>query len=131
MTRILACLPSMLLVASLVLPMAGPLLDHHFAERQLGHKHLGSAIFHRHSNDADYSHYHGPGPADASGGRPITVYSYDGGPSVSALSVADQVSGISTLDFEPSSLFPLPGPPARTTMGRSTAPPHGPPRPIA
>ena len=124
-------MPSTLLVASLVLAIAGPLLDHHFAERQPGHKHHGSAIFHRHSHDADYSHDHVPGQANASGGNPIMVYSYDSGPSVPALGVADGVSGIFTIDFEPSSLFLLPGPPARTMIGGSTPPPHGPPRAIA
>ena len=118
----------MLLVASMVLPMAGPLLDHHFAERQPGHKHLGTAFFHRHSYGPDHSHYHGPGPADASGGGSIIVYSYDSGPSVPALGVSDQVSGISTIDFDPSSLFLLPGPPAKIIMGRSMAPPREPPR---
>ena len=128
MTRVLACLPSILLIASLALPMAGPLLDHHFPERQPGHKHLGSSIFHRHSLDSDRSHHHGTGPADAGGGAPIAVNSYDGGPGVPIIGVAGEVSGISTVDFEPSSRFLLPGPPARTMIGRSTTPSHGPPR---
>ena len=59
-------------VLALMLPMAGPLLDHHFAERHPGHTHvyLGEvAPGHLHSYEAlhSHNHHHHGGQAETNG----------------------------------------------------------------
>ena len=59
-------------LAVLFLPVLGPQLDHHFAERRPDHDHLflGAAVpEHTHSFEGLHAHYHPiPGPGTANGG---------------------------------------------------------------
>lgn len=134
MTRTATYLPSLLLLISLALPSIGPLIDHHFAERQPGHKHLASLSYHTHA--ADGRHFHpstleGPGSSDPiDGGQPVMVYNFDSGPAVSVLAFNDDLAVRSIIDYEPASIVTFP-PRAKVSMtGRSTAPPDQPPRRI-
>ena len=51
-----------------MLPIVGPLLDHHYAERVPGHLHLaGVSGAHTHPYEVDHRHGHGGAYTDASG----------------------------------------------------------------
>lgn len=134
MTRIAIHLPSLLLLLSLALPSMGPLVDHHFAERQPGHKHLTSVSYHIHT--AASGHFHpstveGQGLLDPVGdGQPVVLYNFDGGPAASALVLSDDMAVRSIIDYEPSSIFILPLRAVASTVGRSPGPPDEPPRGI-
>ena len=73
------------LVVALVAPAFGPILDHHFAERQPGHIHFGTAnpSSHVHSY-AESFHIHKADNTPES--YPVALYRHDG--SVGASTVA-------------------------------------------
>ena len=59
---------AVLVVGALVLPIVGPLLDHHYAERVPGHLHLaGIAGAHTHPYEVAHRHAQGGAYTDASG----------------------------------------------------------------
>ncbi len=59
---------AVLVVGALALPIVGPLLDHHYAERVPGHLHLaGVAGAHTHPYEVDHRHAQGGAYTDASG----------------------------------------------------------------
>jgi hypothetical protein len=65
--RLLTCgfpgvitLLAMLVVVSLMSPVYGPLLDHHFAERLPGHGHVypgGVSVYHAHPDETPHHHH--------------------------------------------------------------------------
>ncbi len=59
--------PLALVVLMVALPAVGPLLDHHFAERQPYHAHVGADSSHRHDYRA--AHAHPPYAADPATGE--------------------------------------------------------------
>ncbi|MGH2543740.1 MAG: hypothetical protein ACRDIB_13130 [Ardenticatenaceae bacterium] len=116
-------LSAILLLATLILPSVGPLLDHHFAERQPGHRHAASVVQpHKHSYEDDY-HHHAPG---YNGDAPILV-NYDS--SVTAVPIvfaADLIEAFAL--YQPTSYFNLPPAPAERARVRYIPPPVAPPR---
>lgn len=72
--RILFPITALALLSALLIPLLGPLADHHFAERQPGHLHIylsGVPIQHLHDHEAIHTH-------DAPNTNPLGVDS--GGP---------------------------------------------------
>lgn len=59
---------AVLVVGALALPVVGPLLDHHYAERVPGHLHLAGVLAaHTHPYEVDHGHAQGGAYTDASG----------------------------------------------------------------
>lgn len=59
---------AVLVVGALVLPIVGPLLDHHYAERVPGHLHIaGVSGAHTHPYEVNHRHARGGAYTDASG----------------------------------------------------------------
>ena len=59
---------AVLVTGALVLPIVGPLLDHHYAERVPGHLHLaGVSASHTHPYEVNHGHAPGGAYTDASG----------------------------------------------------------------
>ena len=57
--RVFFPITALALLAALLIPLLGPLVDHHFAERQPGHLHLyltGVPVQHLHDHEAYHSH---------------------------------------------------------------------------
>jgi hypothetical protein len=127
MHRLAIYLPSILLLLGLALPFAGPLLDHHFADRQPGHKHLLSVAGHLHAIDSPHDHLSG-GTEGNAGSEPTTSYNYDTGFVASAETLRDATDLLSAELYEPTSVFILPPPRVVTMMGQSVSPPARPPR---
>ncbi len=134
MTRIVIYLPSLLLLLALALPSVGTLVDHHFAERQPGHRHLTSVSYHTHS--AASRHFHpsteeGQGSSAPVGdGQPVVLYNFDGGSAASPPVLNDDMAVRSITDYEPSSIFILPLRATASKAGRSPSPPDEPPQGI-
>jgi len=89
MVRKLRILLSLVVVTAALLPAFGPLVDHHFAERQAGHAHVGEYVPHVHAYELAHTHTDGHGahihlsetaPAEA-GSEPgiIILTNADGG----------------------------------------------------
>ena len=94
---------------ALALPSFGPLLDHHFAERQPNHGHLSAAHVHTHDHiygsTHGHVHYHeGTRSEDA---QTAAIYNYDGAPASTGVVVLQEAESESRL-FEPGSIFQLP-----------------------
>ncbi len=68
-------LMTMAILSALLVPLFGPLVDHHFAERQPGHVHLyltGVPTQHLHFHEAHHSHDSPPaGPSDVGSSGPV------------------------------------------------------------
>lgn len=64
--------PVGLAVVMVFLPALGPLVDHHFAERQPYHAHLGANAGHEH--DFRYTHAH---PSERTVDGDLALYSFD------------------------------------------------------
>lgn len=117
-------LPGLLLLAAVIFPSIGPLVDHHFAERQPYHTHVG--LFHYHTHDTldhSQSHDHPSGP--------VMLYNYDSGPTSSLATLAWHLESLPAPSFEPTSILPLPLPPAERWRQAYLSPPERPPTPIA
>ena len=131
MRRIASLPPSTLLIASIAAVMLGPLLDHHFAELQPTHSHLGRASSSGHSHLIERFHSHGPGSANRCDGGLVMVYSHESGLAVTTASgLGDQISARVAIDFERLTTWLVPAPPEVTATSRSTPPstgPHGSP----
>ena len=124
-------LPVLLLLLTLLLPTFGVLADHHFAERQPSHLHIGAYGDHLHLLDASHAHYQGAVPSNAGNQQPPSaIYNYDGALTI-AIGVAMVGTRIDTVaEFEPTSLyvFPLPHYPRART--RYVSPAERPPPPL-
>ena len=73
--------PLALVVLMVALPAAGPLLDHHFAERQPYHAHVGADSSHRHDYRAAHIHPVDPATGESSDapspGAALVLYSFE------------------------------------------------------
>lgn len=73
--------PLLLIVVMVALPAAGPLLDHHFAERQPYHAHVGADSSHRHDYRAAHVHPADPATGESSSvpspGAALALYSFE------------------------------------------------------
>lgn len=118
-------LPVLFVLAALLFPAVGPLVDHHFAERQPGHLHIGMAGYHAHAHGYEHAHSHASN-TDSSG-YPIVLYNYDGAPvAIPAVARADTAMEL-FLDFEPDSIFMLPLLPEARAKHNYISPPGKPP----
>lgn len=127
MHRLVAYFPTILLLIGLALPYAGPLVDHHFADRQPGHKHLFPVISHLHAIDSPHDHLSG-GTDGSAGSEATTFYNFDTVFAASAETLRDATDLLSAVQYEPTSIFMLPPPHVATLMGQSVSPPARPPR---
>ena len=128
-TRLLVGLSIITLLVSLLVPAVGPLMDHHFAERQPVHQHLGLAYHHVHDYGADHTHRHaGPDGAGA-GGNGTAFYNAEGSPAGSMVAFTTDKAMPAFLVFEPVSTVILPASFDRLVRQAFTPPPEKPPRP--
>ena len=115
------------LVVALVALAFGPILDHHFAERQLGHTHFGTAnaISHVHSY-AESFHAHTTGSTPEN--YPVALYKHDGSVGASTVAFTLNNDWASFALFEPTSVFVLPSESDNSAYGTSVAPLLNPPQ---
>lgn len=99
--RIISAL-SMLLYAAIMFPSIGPLVDHHFAERQPGHLHMYAGTLHVHSFDRPHSH-DGQAPLDSN-----AAYNFERAHTVNLLHTGDELGLTAFYLFQANSLFVLP-----------------------
>lgn len=97
-------------VVALIAPLAGPVFDHHFAERQPDHLHFGAPGEHSHAFESAYHIHRHPSSPSEDGTLPIVLYKSDGG--IAATLVASPVDVDASLirQFQPTSVFTLPPP---------------------
>ena len=131
--------PVGLAVVMAVLPFLGPVIDHHFAERQPYHAHFGTDTRHEHYYASLHAHQSllgtGPGveqaaenlPPTGSGGG-IALYSFEvssAGPSVAMLTDSE-LEGRLTPD--PDAVLTLRAPASSVLRSASVSPLERPPR---
>ena len=118
-------------VVALLAPLAGPALDHHFAERQPDHLHFGAPGEHSHAYESPiHIHRHAPStPAD--GSLPVALYRSDGAMAVTLAASPVDVDAESMRQFQPTSVFVLPPPVVNAARQHSPAPPDRPPAFVA
>ncbi len=117
---------AVLFAVAILLPGAGPIVDHHFAERQAGHLHLGTSVPLAHGHAYLSQLHHRALPKDRSD-KPVAIYRYDG--AIAAITAETKADAALTavLFFEPSSIFLLPKTVQRGVMQHYEAPPGHPP----
>ena len=119
------------LSALLALSSLGPLVDHHYAERDPAHSHLGASVAHVHDYAAPYAHDHARQDApDAPSGDAPLLNRY-AAPAALTTVVTDRDAVSVALIFEPTSLFILPPPSTARLRSESTPPPQRPPCALA
>ena len=113
----------MLTAVMVILPSLGPLADHHFAERQPYHAHLGADSGHTH----DYGDLHAH-TSDRSGGANPALPNLQVSSAGSAIAIPSDSELVRRLTIEPDTVFTIP--PAADSVLRSVyaSPPHRPPR---
>ncbi len=115
------------LVAGLVAPSFGPILDHHFAERQPGHMHFGTPSPSSHLH-AYGSTVHGHTTNTAPDNYAIAIYKYDGNVGASTAVTTSNNDWASLTLFEPTSVLVLPSAINGSAHGTSVAPLLKPPQ---
>ena len=121
MNRLVTYLPSIILLIGLIVPTVGPLVDHHFADRQPGHNHLLLVSDHLHAVDGQHSHLLTGDTEDGEGSA--TLYNYDSGLAVGQNAPSDATSLLASLQYEPTSVLILPLYPVTTLTGQTISPP--------
>ena len=119
------------LSALLVLSAVGPLLDHHYVERDPTHTHLGAARPHVHDYTAPDAHEHARPPSPDAPSGVVALMDRDAGFAGITSVVTDRDGATAFTFFEPSSLFNLPIPPTARLRSEATPPPDQPPRVLA
>ena len=115
---------AVLLVVTMLAPGIASVTDHHFAERQPGHSHLGRPVPHGHKYDQDHRHNH-YGPASS---ETFAVYDYETGSPASSVVVTDDKAMMAFLLFQPEATLLLPEvTPGRTAQNYVTPPGKPPP----
>ena len=106
-----------------VLPFLGPVIDHHFAERQPYHTHLGADVGHDH----DYASLHAH-QADQAAEGGISLYSFEvfsAGPTVAMLTDSELESRLAP---DPDAALTLRAPEFSALRSASVSPLERPPR---
>lgn len=121
-------LPGLLLLAAVIFPSIGPLVDHHFAQHQDYHSHVGLVHYHTHA-DVGHTHSHDYPLAQDAGHQsgPVMLYNYDSGPASGLATVVWHVGSLPVLSFEPTSTLLLPLPPTARWRQAYIPPPLRPP----
>ena len=116
-------------VVALLAPLAGSALDHHFAERQPGHLHIGAAHTHSHLHAferAAHTHHAVGGKRLAGEDLPIALYKSDG--SVAAAQAQAAIAGVGErARYEPTSVVALPAANVKRLIPHAPLPPDKPP----
>ena len=116
-------------VVALLAPLAGGALDHHFAERQPGHLHIGAAHSHSHLHAferAAHTHHAVGGKRYAGADMPIALYKSDG--SIAAAQSAAASAGMGErIRYEPTSVVALPVANVKRLIPHAPLPPDKPP----
>ena len=110
-----------ILVMALALPSIGPMLDHHFAERNPTHRHVSVALDHAHG----YGSSHSETPHDST-----ALYNHDSGLVTLVSLTIDDAALRASKRFEPSSIFNIPLIARASRAGHIIAPPERPPQPV-
>ena len=97
-------------VAALLAPLAGPIFDHHFAERQPDHLHFGAPGEHSHAFESRYHIHRHATPASTNGNLPIALYKSDASIAATIVVSPVNVDSESLRRFQPTSVFILPPP---------------------
>ena len=113
-------------VAALLAPLAGPALDHHFAERQPDHLHFGAPGEHSHAFESPYHLHRHPTP-DTGGATPIALYKSDASIAATLAASPVDVDAESMRQYNPTSVFILPPPLVSAAQQRTPTPPDRPP----
>lgn len=115
---------ALLIVSILAAPSVAPLLDHHFAERQPNHTHLGSYVYHVHDR---HPHDHGE-PGGDDGNRVVSLYSHEANPAGAGLPATADLAVLRYM--APGSDSPLASAPpgGRAARLHYPGPPDRPPR---
>jgi len=114
-------------VVALIVPLLGPALDHHFAERQPDHLHFGAPGKHSHAFETAYHLHRHPPSAPNSTAPPIVFYKSDGSLAVTLATSPADVDAASQRQFQPTSVFILPAAINIAALQRTPAPPDKPP----
>ena len=125
MSRILASIWTAILVMALALPSIGPMLDHHFAERNPTHRHVSVALDHAHGYGSSHAHVATETP-DVS----TALYNHDSGLVTLVSLMIDDAALRASECFEPSSNLNIPLIARVSRAGHFTAPPDRPPQPV-
>jgi hypothetical protein len=117
----------LLLLVALAMPSVAPLVDHHFAERQVGHSHVGVIQSDAHTHGYKHFHSHSHGSDDGSDGRPVAMYEHESGAAAPVV-VIDDATTLPFGLFEPG-LFLLIWPKGQSrAKDYHPAPPKRPPQ---
>ena len=125
--RTLSALLALTAVVALIAPLAGPALDHHFAERQPDHLHFGAPGEHSHAFESPYHLHRHPTSDPSDGSLPIALYRSEAGIAATAAASPVHVDSESPRRFEPASIFILPPPIVSAARQHSPAPLDRPP----
>ena len=120
-----------LAVVMAVLPFLGPVIDHHFAERQPYHAHFGTDVGHEHYYASLHAHqslpWTGSGVEQAADSG-IALYSFEvfsAGPSVAMLTDSELESRLTP---DPDAVLTLRAPASSVLRSASVSPLERPPR---
>ena len=123
--------PVGLAVVMAVLPFLGPVIDHHFAERQPYHAHFGTDVGHEHYYASLHAHqslpWTGSGVEQAADSG-IALYSFEvfsAGPSVAMLTDSELESRLTP---DPDAVLTLRAPASSVLRSASVSPLERPPR---
>ena len=117
-------------VVALLAPLAGSALDHHFAERQPDHLHIGAAHTHSHLHAferAAHVHHAVGGKRPAGADMPIALYKNDGSVAAAQAQAAASADAGERALRGPTSAFILPVVNERRLLPHSPHPPDKPP----
>ena len=126
-------------VAALLAPLAGPAIDHHFAERQPDHLHFGAPGEHTHAfEQGHHSHSHSHSysyirhrPADNDDNPiPVALYKSEAAIAVTLAASPADVDAASMRRFQPTSVLILPTLPPNPVRQHTPHPPDRPPAPV-
>ena len=98
-------------VVALLAPLAGAALDHHFAERQPDHLHIGAAHTHSHLHAferAAHLHHAVGGKRHVGADLPIALYKSDGSVAAAQAQAAASAAAGERIRYEPTSVVDLP-----------------------
>ena len=127
MVKSISAFVALTAVVALLAPLAGPALDHHFAERQPDHLHLGAPGEHYHSYESAIHLHRHPPTTPADGSLPIALYRSDGAIAVTLAGSPVDVDSESMRQFQPTSVVILPPQQVSAARQHSPIPPDKPP----
>jgi hypothetical protein len=127
MNRILTIIWTAILVIALALPSIGPLIDHHFAERNPAHLHVSVSLDHTHGYGASHAH----AATESTPNDATALYNHDSGLATAVPLMIDDAALRASERFESSSVFNIPMLARVLRVGHVPAPPDRPPQPVA